>query len=595
MAIQTLTDLFLVAAGRTKADCLLHKEGGKFVPISTAELVERVRGLAKALSDLGVRRGDRVALMAENGPHWPTVDFAVLAIGAAHVPIYPTLLPEQAAYIVQDSSAKVLLVQGAERLQGLLEHRAEMASVEHVVAIGCEPPAGARGFVDLIESGRGWSQADLEAECRQAKPQDLATLIYTSGTTGNPKGVMLSHGNIASNIVNALERLDIEGEYTALSFLPLAHSFERVVDYIYFYRGCTIAYAESVQAVAQNLGEVKPHVFVSVPRVYEKVLARVQENVAKSSPTKQKIFRWAVGVGKEALPWRLRRTSPPGMLGLKMKLADKLVFAKIRERLGGRFQMAVSGGAPLGRDVAEFFWGAGVPIYEGYGLTETSPVLTVNAHGAVKMGTVGKAIPGVELRIAEDGEILAKGPNIMQGYFNNPAATAEVIDAQGWFHTGDIGQVDGEGFLTITDRKKELIVNAYGKNIAPAPIENLLKSDPLIGQAVVIGDKRPFCVALLVPEFEGLRAWAKREGLAAGDDGALVREPKVRAHFASAVEHANAELARYEQIRAFEILPAEFTLESGELTPTQKVKRRVVFKKYAEAIEGLYRAHEGGG
>jgi long-chain acyl-CoA synthetase len=595
MAIQTLTDLFLVAAGRTKADCLLHKEGGKFVPISTAELVERVRGLAKALSDLGVRRGDRVALMAENGPHWPTVDFAVLAIGAAHVPIYPTLLAEQAAYIVHDSSAKVLLVQGAERLQGLLERRAEMPSVEHVVAIGCEPPAGVHGFVDLIEKGRGWSQAALEAECRQSKPQDLATLIYTSGTTGNPKGVMLSHGNIASNIVNALERLDIEGEYTALSFLPLAHSFERVVDYIYFYRGCTIAYAESVQAVAQNLGEVKPHVFVSVPRVYEKVLARVQENVAKSSPTKQKIFRWAVGVGKEALPWRLRRTSPPGVLGLKMKVADKLVFAKIRERLGGRFQMAVSGGAPLGRDVAEFFWGAGVPIYEGYGLTETSPVLTVNAHGAVKMGTVGKAIPGVELRIADDGEILAKGPNIMQGYFNNPAATAEVIDGQGWFHTGDIGQVDGEGFLTITDRKKELIVNAYGKNIAPAPIENLLKSDPLIGQAVVIGDKRPFCVALLVPEFEGLRAWAKREGLAAGEDGALVREPRVRAHFAKAVEHANAELARYEQIRAFEILPAEFTLESGELTPTQKVKRRVVLKKYADAIEGLYRAHEGGG
>jgi long-chain acyl-CoA synthetase len=283
------------------------------------------------------------------------------------------------------------------------------------------------------------------------------------------------------------------------------------------------------------------------------------------------------------------------MLGLKMKLADKLVFAKIRERLGGRFQMAVSGGAPLGRDVAEFFWGAGVPIYEGYGLTETSPVLTVNGHGAVKMGTVGKAVNGVDLRIAEDGEILAKGPNIMLGYFNNPAATAEVIDGQGWFHTGDIGQLDGEGFLTITDRKKELIVNAYGKNIAPAPIENLLKSDPLISQAVVIGDKRPFCVALLVPEFEGLRAWAKREGLAAGDDAALLREPKVRAHFAKAVEHANAELARYEQIRAFEILPAEFTLESGELTPTQKVKRRVVFKKYAEAIEGLYRAHEGGG
>jgi long-chain acyl-CoA synthetase len=594
MSIQTLADLLLVVAGRSKPDCLLHKVNGKFVPISTQELVERVRGLAKALRDLGVRRGDRVALMAENGPHWPTVDFAVLAIGGAHVPIYPTLLPEQAAYIVQDSGAKVVLAQGKERLQGLLERRSEMPSVEHFVAIGCEPPAGTLGFVDLIERGRGWDQAALEAECKLAGTDDLATLIYTSGTTGNPKGVMLSHGNIASNVVNALERLDIVGDYTALSFLPLAHSFERTVDYIYFYRGCTIAYAESVQAVAQNLGEVKPQVFVSVPRVYEKVLARVQENVAKSSPTKQKIFRWAVGVGKEALPWRLRKSSPPGLLGIKTAIADKLVFGKIRERLGGRFVMAVSGGAPLGRDVAEFFWGAGVPIYEGYGLTETSPVLTVNAYDAVKMGSVGKAIPGVELRLAEDGEILARGPNIMLGYFNNPTATAEVIDAEGWFHTGDIGQLDGEGFLTITDRKKELIVNAYGKNIAPAPIENLLKSDPLIGQAVVIGDQRPFCVALLVPEFEGLRSWARREGIAATDDAKLVREAKVRAHFASAVERANAELARFEQIRAFEILPAEFTLETGELTPTQKVKRRVILKKYAETIDGLYRGHEAG-
>jgi long-chain acyl-CoA synthetase len=299
-----------------------------------------------------------------------------------------------------------------------------------------------------------------------------------------------------------------------------------------------------------------------------------------------------VGVGKEAIAWRMRRESPPGMLGFKLRLADKLVFGKIRERLGGRFRMAVSGGAPLGRDVAEFFWGAGVPIYEGYGLTETSPVLTVNAHGAVKMGSVGKAIPGVELRIAEDGEILAKGPNIMRGYFNNPAATAEVIDAQGWFHTGDIGDLDGEGFLAITDRKKELIVNAYGKNIAPAPIENLLKSDPLIGQAVVIGDQRPFCIALLVPEFEGLRSWAKREGLAGADDAALIADAKTRAHFAKAVERVNADLARYEQVRAFEILPAEFTLESGELTPTQKVKRRVILKKYGPIIDRLYSEHQ---
>ncbi len=595
MAIQTLSELFLMVAGRERADCLQHKVNGKYVPVATAELVASVRALAKSLRDLGVARGDRVALMAENGPHWPTVDFASLCAGAALVPIYPTLLAEQAAYIAKDSGARVVFVQGRERLDGLLEARAQMPAVERFVAIdaGAALPAGVERLADLVERGRGADADAFAAEARKARPEDLATLIYTSGTTGNPKGVMLTHGNIASNVVSALQRLDIEGEYTALSFLPLAHSFERTVDYIYFYRGCSIAYAESVQTVAQNLGEVRPHVFVSVPRVYEKVLARVQENVAKSSPGKQKIFAWAVGVGRAALPWRLRKESPPGLLGLKLRLADKLVFGKIRERLGGRFKMAVSGGAPLGREVAEFFWGAGVPIYEGYGLTETSPVLTVNTHGAVKLGTVGKAIPGVELKIAADGEILARGPNIMRGYYNNPQATAEVIDGEGWFHTGDIGNLDGEGFLAITDRKKELIVNAYGKNIAPAPIENQLKNSRFISQAVVIGDRRQFLSALLVPDFEALTAWAAREGVATGEPRALIAEPRVRALLAAEVEAVNASLARYEQVRAWELLPAEFTLETGELTPTQKVKRRVILDKYGETIDRLYRETEG--
>ena len=594
MTIQTLAELFLTTAGHDKPEHLLHKVGGVYTPISTATFVANVRQLAKALRDLGVGRGDRIALMAENGPHWPAVDFATLAIGAALVPIYPTLLPEQAAYIVRDSGSKVVFVHGRERLEGLLAIKAEMPAAERFVLIGGSGGGDATDLEFLVAAGAGADPAQFEAEARLARPDDLATLIYTSGTTGNPKGVMLTHGNITSNVVSGLEALDISADWTALSFLPLAHSFERTVDYIYFYRGCTIAYAESVQTVAQNLGEVRPQVFVSVPRVYEKVLGRVQENVAKSSSTKQKIFRWACDVGREALPWRLRHESPSGLLGIKLALADHLVFGKIRERLGGRFVMAVSGGAPLGRDVAEFFWAAGVPIYEGYGLTETSPVLTVNQRGGTKLGTVGRAIDGITLRIASDGEILAQGPNIMKGYFNNPQATAEVVDAEGWFHTGDIGEIDGEGYLRITDRKKELIVNAYGKNIAPAPIENDLKASRWIGQAVVIGDKRQFLAALIVPDFETLKAWAEREGLAATDPHALVQDPKVRAMIKADVDHVNTHLARYEQIRAWELLPNEFTLETGELTPTQKVKRRVILQKYGETIERLYREGEPG-
>ncbi len=594
MPIQTLAELFLTVAGHDKPELLLHKVDGQYTPISTAAFVGRVRQLAKALGDLGVVRGDRVALMAENGPHWPTVDFATLAIGAALVPIYPTLLPEQVAYIVRDSGAKALFVQGRERLEGLLAMKAEMPSVQRYVLIGAPGGGDATDLEFLIAGGAGVDPAQFEAEARRAKADDLATLIYTSGTTGNPKGVMLTHGNITTNVLSGLEALDISSDWTALSFLPLAHSFERTVDYIYFYRGCTIAYAVSVATVAQNLGEVRPHVFVSVPRVYEKVLGRVQENVAKSSPTKQKIFRWACDVGRQALPWRLRHESPSGFLGLKLALADKLVFGKIRERLGGRFVMAVSGGAPLGRDVAEFFWAAGVPIYEGYGLTETAPVLTVNRRGRTRLGSVGPTIGGIELRIAADGEILAKGPNIMRGYFNSPQATAEAIDADGWFHTGDIGEIDNEGFLRITDRKKELIVNAYGKNIAPAPIENDLKASRWIGQAVVIGDKRQFLAALIVPDFETLKAWAEREGMAQTDARALIQDPKVRTMIKADVDHVNAHLARYEQIKAWELLPNEFTLETGELTPTQKVKRRVILQKYGETIERLYREGEPG-
>ncbi|MEA2599946.1 MAG: long-chain acyl-CoA synthetase [Acidobacteriota bacterium] len=589
MSVRTLTELFLKAASYNKPDCLYSKIAGSFQPISTAELVDRVRRLSKALVDLGVERGDRVALMSENGPHWPTVDFATLCAGAVLVPIYPTLLPDQAAYIAANCEATVVIAETPAHLEGLLAHADELPRVKQFVLIKGEPDDPRVLSLDtLINRGAGVDVEEFERRARAVQPEDLATFIYTSGTTGTPKGVMLTHGNIASNVVSGLSVLNLDARFTALSFLPLSHSFERLVDYCYFLTGCSIAYAESVAAVAQNLQEVKPHVFVSVPRVYEKLLGRIQENVASSSPIRQRLFAWAVALGRQALPYRLKHQSPPGWLGIQLALADKLVFKKIIDRLGGRFAFAISGGAPLSRELAEFFWGAGVPIYEGYGLSETSPVISVNARAAVKMGTVGRPIPGVEVQIASDGEILSRGPNIMKGYWGMEKETAEVIDSEGWFHTGDIGEIDSDGFLRITDRKKELIINAYGKNVAPAPIENALKNSRFISQAVVIGDRRKFLSALLVPDFDALKGWAEKQGIGGASPEALAADPKVRTLLGQEVQTVNAGLAGFEKIVAWELLSNEFTLETGELTPTQKVKRRVINQKYGEVIDRLY-------
>lgn len=608
MAVTTLAELFLHTAGHRKPDALLHKVGGRFQPISTVEMVDRVRRLARGLETRGVERGDRVALMAENGPHWPIVDFATLCRGAVTTTVYPTLRSDQAAYIVRDSGAKVVFVQDRERLDGLLDLRDDLPDAELFVLIEGEAPSGAaaaEGVVTMRDLDREGEDMDPERfgdRIHEIEPDDLATLIYTSGTTGEPKGVMLTHGNIVSNVLAALDVFPIEPHYTALCFLPLAHSYERMVDFLYFYQGVSVAYAESVQNLSEDLGAVKPHCFVSVPRVYEKVLAKIQENVSRSSGAKQKIFGWASGVAEEALPHRLRRESPPGFLGVKLALADKLVFGKIKERLGGRFEFALSGGAPLAPEIATFFWGAGIEIYEGYGLTETSPVIAVNTPDAVKLGTVGRPIPGVEVEIAEDGEILSRGPNTMKGYWKKPEETEESIDADGWFHTGDIGEVDADGFLKITDRKKEIIVNAYGKNVAPAPIENQLKASRFVNQVVVIGDRRKFLTALIVPDFDALAVWAEDRGIEATEPEALVEDERARELVGGEVREVNEKLAHYEEIVAWHLLPEEFTIEGGELTPTQKVKRRVVDEKYRAEIDAMYaeaeaeaRAKGGGG
>jgi len=589
MSIRTLAELFMVAAGHQKADLLLYKEDGKYHPVSTTTFVDRVRKLSWALRKAGIEAGDRVALMAGNGPHWPEVDFATLTAGAALVPIYPTLLPEQVAYIVRDSGAKIVFIETREQLEGLLDQAADLPGVELFVLIrGGAGEENVRTFDAFRQEGDDVDGEAFGDRAHAVQPDDLASLVYTSGTTGQPKGVMLSHGNFVSNVLTGADLLPMTEEYYALSFLPLSHVFERMVNYCYFLQGVSIAYAESVQTVAENLGEVRPQVFVSVPRVYEKVLARVYDNVEKEGGLKQRIFDWAVGVGRRALPYRIKGQSPPGLLGVELGLADRLVFSKIKARLGGRFVFAVSGGAPLGQDVAEFFWGAGIEIYEGYGLTETAPVIAVNFPGNARLGSVGRPAPGVDVKIAEDGEILARGPNVMKGYFGNPEATAEVIDGEGWFHTGDIGHIDDDGFLIITDRKKEILVNAYGKNIAPAPIENKLKGSRYIGQAVLIGDRRKFLSALLVPDFDALTAWAGPRGLDPSDFGELLPQPQVVALFQDEVEAINQQTAHYESIQAFRLIPHEFTLEGGELTPTQKVKRRVINEKYGDLIESMY-------
>ncbi|MCZ6508684.1 MAG: long-chain fatty acid--CoA ligase, partial [Acidobacteria bacterium] len=501
---------------------------------------------------------------------------------------------DQAAYVASDCDAEVVFVQGRDRYQGMLDERAEIPRVRQFVVIDADiSDVDTVAFADLLRDTEPQSEEAFEASARQSKPEDLATFIYTSGTTGNPKGVMLTHGNLTSNLLSASQAIEIHRAQTGLSFLPLSHSFERVVDYIYFLKGATIAYAESVQTVGQNLLEVRPHFFVAVPRVYEKVINKVREKVANAPPLRQKIFAWAEKVGRQALPWRLRREWPSGLLGLQLKIADKLVFAKIRARLGGRFESATSGGAPLAQNIAEFFWAAGIEIYEGYGLSETSPVLTVNRPGKVKLGSVGAAIEGVELRIAEDGEILAQGPNVMRGYYNLPEKTAEAIDDEGWFHTGDIGEMDDEGFLKITDRKKEIIVNAYGKNIAPAPIENLLKSSRFIEQVVVIGDRYKFLSALVVPDFEALLNWAKKSDVPSVDRRELLASEATRELFETEIARVNEELSKHQMIRAFDLLSEEFSIEGGELTPTQKIKRRIIATKYEHVIDDIYERAEG--
>jgi long-chain acyl-CoA synthetase len=594
MPTRTLCEIFYHSVETyRKPDHLKTKRDGTWRGISSEEFRRAVEELSMGLRALGVEKGDRVALLSENRPEWAYADLATLCAGAADAPIYPNLPAAQVLYVLNDSQAKVALVSTPAQARKLAEVRARAPHLRHVIRFDEPAMEGTITLEEVRARGAQALAADRDAVKRRAaevKPDDLATLIYTSGTTGDPKGVMLTHSNIVSNVHASLAAFgDFGPGDTALSFLPLCHIFERMGGhYLMLQQGVTIAYAESVDKVPANMMEVRPTLMLSVPRLYEKMYVRVQEKVAADSALRQFIFRWALGVGRRAFQARLVGTPLGPGLKLQHDLADRLAFAKIRARTGGRVRMFVSGGAPLSREIAEFFGAVGLTILEGYGLTETSPVIAVNTPGALKPGSVGRPLKGVEVKIGEDGEILTRGPHVMKGYFNKPEATAEAIDAEGWFHTGDVGLIDAEGFLLITDRKKDIIVTSGGKKVAPQPIENLLKTHPLIAEIVMIGNKRNFPSALVVPNFDRLEKWAREHGVSASSHAELVADGRVVDRYERTIKELTSHLAQFERIKKVALLPQEFTLEAGELTPTLKVKRKVVEQKYKDVIDRLY-------
>ena len=596
MKIQTLGDIFYGTVDTlNKPEHLKVKRDGAWRGISSEEFRRAVEELSMGLRALGVEKGDRVAILSENRPEWAFADLAALTAAAVDVPIYATLTPSQVLYILKDSEAKVCFVSNLTQAKKIAEVKGRAPMLKHVIRMENGPgfPEGSVSLDEVRARGREALAKEPDAVRRRAaevKPEDLATLIYTSGTTGDPKGVMLRHSNLVSNTLSAHKVFASLGpDDVALSFLPLCHVFERMAGhYLMLLAGATIAYAESVEKVPDNMGEVQPTVMCSVPRLYEKMYARVNEKVAGDPPLRQKIFRWAIGVGRESFAHRVNKTQPGALLKLKVAVADKLVFSKIKARTGGRLRLFVSGGAPLAREIAEFFGAAGLLILEGYGLTETSPVITVNRPEDLKPGSVGKPLENIEVKIAEDGEILTRGPHVMTGYFNKPEATAEAIDKDGWFHTGDIGIIDAQGFLIITDRKKDILVTSGGKNIAPQPIENLIKTNPFFAEIVMVGNKRNFPAALVVPNFDNLEKWARARGISVSSREDLIGKAEVKAHYEALVNELTKDLAQFEKIKKIALLDKEFTLEAGELTPTLKVKRRFVEQKYQAVIDDLY-------
>jgi long-chain acyl-CoA synthetase len=589
--VETLSQLFLnTVKTYIKPDLLAAKRDGHYVPIPTEEYARRVRHLSLGLADLGLGPGDKLALLAENRPEWHITDMAVLCAGAVTVPIYTSLMPEQIKYMINDSDAKIVVCSNRNLWLKVEAVRADLKAVKHFVLMDEEGPPGVISLSEIMSRGKTveTSAPDLfEKRALAVKPDDLASIIYTSGTTGVPKGVMLTHANFVSNS-KALDAVtEFADKDVILSFLPLSHVLERMTTFSFLYKGASIYYAESIETVAENLIEVRPTIMISVPRLFDKIYAKVMDNVLAESGLKRKIFFWALGVGKKYGARKIRHQPIPAWLAFRRGIAAKLVYGKIIAKTGGRVHFFVSGGAPLSGDVAEFFYAIGITILEGYGLTETSPVLTCNTFDKMKFGAVGPPVPGVEIKIAPDGEVLAKGPNVMKGYYKKPQETAEVFE-NGWFKTGDIGHFDDEGFLVITDRKKDILVTAGGKNVAPQPIENLLKANPYIQSAVVVGGGRKFISALIVPDFDKLEVYAKSHGIPFGSRKELVEREEIASFMLAEVNRATPNLASYERIKKVVLLDRDFDADS-ELTPSLKVKRHIVEKVFKPVIDLLYK------
>ena len=590
----TLNALFLDAMDRfrDRPVAMRWKPGTTWIDISYREFFDRVRAVSLALADLGIRQGDRVAILSENRPQWAIADYASLLLGALDVPVYPTLPARHIEYILRDSGALAVFVSNRTQLDKINEIRPGLPEIKVIVFDAALAGPGIISFDAFEAGGRARKDDGWEARARQARPGDVATIIYTSGTTGDPKGVMLTHGNITSNVLAGLQRIPVQESpdlQECLSFLPLSHIFERMAGhYLMLHAGVVINYAGSIETVSADMGDRKPTIMCAVPRLYEKIYARVQENAMAGSPMKQKIFFWAKRVGEEAADLQLAGKPLPASLALHRAIADKLVFSKLRARTGGRLRFFVSGGAPLNTDIARFFFAAGLPVLEGYGLTETSPVISVNTFEDLKLGTVGKLLPGVEVKIADDGEIITRGPNVMKGYYNKPEATREIIDADGWLHTGDVGEIDAQGFLKITDRKKDLIVTAGGKNIAPQPLELAVKTSKWVLNVVMLGDKRPFPIMLVVPNVALLREWAARHNYTYINDDALLARAETNEKMEKEVTSLLGDFASYEVPKKFVLIKEDFSIEKNELTPKLSVRRKVVEERYKSMIEAAY-------
>jgi len=586
MSIVTLNDIFFAATERNLDRVMLYRQSGKWLPISSSELQRNVAGTASALHEWGIRKGDRVAILSENRPEWSTADFAILLLGAVTVPVYATLTAEQTAYALRDSEACAVFVSTEHQLRKVQSIVSQTQVQKIIVMDQIQAPNDLAvplvRMDQLMTPGGSTLEIEIDSIARSVQPEDLATIIYTSGTTGTSKGVMLTHHNMASNIAYSLLGFDMRPGLTSVSFLPLSHVTARHVDFTMLYHGVTLAYCPFMENLATTLLEVRPTLCVSVPRVYEKIYAKTELS-ARGFPTRA-IYQWALSVGRTNKATILAGQIPTSP---SWKLANKLVFSKIRAGMGGNVETFISGGAPLGRELAEWYATVGIRIHEGYGLTETSPVIAVNTPINHRIGTVGKILPNLEVRIADDGEILVRGPSVFKGYWNRPEETQNAF-IDGWFKTGDIGNIDADGYLSVTDRKKELIKTSGGKFIAPQPIENSLKLNPFIGTAVILGDKRKFAFVIISPSFTRLEDWARTNDIAFSSRAELVGNPKVQALYEGVVDEVNQKLARFEKLKRVLLVADEFSPDNGALTPTMKLRRRVIEERYRSQINELY-------